>query len=652
MWREKTSKTDSFWFAEYIGINLSTEVILLIMRRRVGTLVLDESKQSSGVAMPTSSSASSAAKSMQRPFGVGVVNLASLNLLELPFGSELELPEPMNIYRPSHDVETMFSTLHEDIISRRESEYEVVPQSRGIALSVAVVEGVINADVAISNKELKTRVLDAAPTFKIRQEYIIDPREQREEMFVSLRSGSFSQGSKKSAKNIELTARIVGDDGTVYGNCVVRGTGKQANATEKYVSTVYRHVNNPTMQETFRVILPQIPNLLRCHLLVTASHCSTNTGAQSSFMGGSTKKHRDMFAFGYLLFENAQGSLINNGDHFLECYTPLVGMETGSTMNACYLKGEKSKLKRRTIRAGLSQTTDEHIIVGTSVTSVTYSSGRALNSIMRWETVSESDLRAAMTTFATSNESDAIRYVRDVLDKASRIMTQRASLASEAFSLFMNLLAVFHKNAVLTNAQDTEAVLEAYADVIFSNDRVYHVLLCECNRSISKLDSASASRSLYPIDKNIILCLPLLLHLIHIYYERCTVIDRQSSASEGKGLQLIDVELQDELSKMIGYLTSYLSTCEMENEVSTAIYDVYFEVFSIIETFFSYEDMSVFAGDFMCSFLRGSAGQRIRVEHSSPDVKRKKMLFLRNIMGTSVFDHIIARIFIYFHFLI
>lgn len=622
-------------------MNIHLQSVCVTFCIRMGALVLDETKlSSSGISMPTTTS-SSTIKAMQRPFGVGVLNLATLNLLELPFASEFELPEALAIYRPSHDAETMFATLHEDIISRRESEYELVPHSRGIALSFALIEGVLNNDINILNKDLKTKVLDATRTYKIRQEYILDPREQREEMFVAIRSGNFSQGSKTAARNIEITARIVGEDGTVFGDCIVRGTGKQTKASDQYTSTVYRHVNNPTIQEIFRVLLPQIPNLLKCHLLLTASHCSTNSGAQSSFMGGGNKKQRDMFAFAYLLFENAQGSLINNGDHFLECFTPLPGMETGSTMSACYLKGEKTRLKRRTIRAGISQTTDEHIIVGTSVTSVTYSSVRALNSIMRWETAPESDLRAAMTTFATSNESDAIRYVRDVLDKASRIMTQRTVLAPEAFSLFMNLLAVFHKNAMMTSAQDTEAVLEAYADVIFSNDRVYFVLLSECNRTLSLLDSASASRSLYPIDKNIILCLPLLLHLVHIYYERCTVIERQSSASNA--MQMIDVELQDELSKMIGHLTSYLNNCEMENEVSCAIYDVYFEVFSIIETFFTFEDMSVFAGDFMCSFLRGAAGHKHRIEHSSADVKRKKMTFLRNIMGTSVFDHSEAR---------
>ena len=191
-------------------------------------LIWDEhasTKLSSGISSPTrgsesgsgggSSSSSSSTKLYQRPFGCGVVDLSRVRIKDRGVGVEVDL-DTMPLFRPSKDVERHFPRLHEAIIFAEEHEYEHVPFSQGVALSLALVEGnlnraleapgpsvghdakkgdrVLSREFVAHSDDLRRRLGDVLKrrlyTCKLMQHDITDPRDQREEVFVRLMQAS------------------------------------------------------------------------------------------------------------------------------------------------------------------------------------------------------------------------------------------------------------------------------------------------------------------------------------------------------------------------------------------------------------------------------------------------------------------------------
>jgi hypothetical protein len=144
--------------------------------------------------------------------------------------------------------------------------------------------------------------------------------EVREYLYVTICGGDFSQGSKSAAMNVSIAAYCLSNDGAVIPNCIARGTGKQSPLVSNYATSVYYHVNNPVINETFHIDLNAVPNLLNSHLLITVSHCSTNTATATSsrqsesFFGASKdKKARSVVGFCVLPFmDQKRGGVVVN----------------------------------------------------------------------------------------------------------------------------------------------------------------------------------------------------------------------------------------------------------------------------------------------------------------------------------------------------
>lgn len=107
----------------------------------------------------------------------------------------------------------------------------------------------------------------------------------RDDLYVTLESGSFSQDAKLAARSVEVRARLVhSGTGAVLSN-VARGSRRPS---KQYRSSTNYHVNKPSWEETFRVALPD-DDLRKYHLHFAFTHCRTDR-----------KSPRSAFAFAFL----------------------------------------------------------------------------------------------------------------------------------------------------------------------------------------------------------------------------------------------------------------------------------------------------------------------------------------------------------------
>jgi|TARA_B110000305_G_C19398438_1_gene618786 hypothetical protein len=174
----------------------------------------------------------------------------------------------MPIYQPKGGYDANFSTLYEAIANNRTDEYEVVPRSNGIAIGMSMFDGDPQALLA---KESKLK--EVSVTLKKHMRDVIDTGDNRNDLYVTLTGGDFSQDSKKTAKNIEVKVTALLDTGAPM-ECLMRGSGEQSLTGSSYRSTVYYHTNNPPYNETIKLIIPtEADKFERSHLLFMFYHC-------------------------------------------------------------------------------------------------------------------------------------------------------------------------------------------------------------------------------------------------------------------------------------------------------------------------------------------------------------------------------------------
>lgn len=136
----------------------------------------------------------------------------------------------------------------------------------------------------------------------------------RDELYVTVLGGAFSQGAKLSALNVQLRVAAILDSGELLP-CLWRGrpgVTPDGPATELR-SAVHYHDNAPAFDDAITVSIPAHVQFERAHLLFSVWHASTT----------ETKTH--CIAFAFLPLAGTDGTCIRDGRHVLRTYRPPAG---------------------------------------------------------------------------------------------------------------------------------------------------------------------------------------------------------------------------------------------------------------------------------------------------------------------------------------
>lgn len=588
----------------------------------------------------------------------------------------------MKIYRPLRDIERQFQNVHEAIANGLESELEEVPQSKGIKLTYALVQGDLHDlrdkefKECTESQSLRTKLKDASVTGSMIMDELADPRDQREEMFVTINSGEFSQGSKSAAKNIEITAWVVGEDGIVVRNCIGRGLGKQSVLEDNYSTTVYYHVNNPVVNETFRVHLPAVPNILSCHLFMTVAHCSTvQTAGSGSFRmsmmsGNKEKKTRDVFAFAFMPFAEAEngGVIIGNGQHYMSCYDILPDMNlggmdrdhgSGNVMNPgvpLLYRCDQSKLKIRNVKSGLTgSTSQEYISMTTYVSSVRFTHVKCVHVIIHWDHAADSLLLESIRQCMALPGVSIAYCMREIINSSVGIMGARDTLKDAAFDLFAHMLNLYENKlsspfavaaaptgsgtprkkvvSMQLTTEKTGPTRDLWSTCIedafrSSSDRIHILILQNLNTMLRAMAAPSGiPRDRAALHANVLKTIVVVLNFA------------VKKNQQGDDSSEVYAELCHEMGEVAKNLTLIVKTSH-DSEVLRTLRGNFFDVFTVVEPFFEVEDMAEIGKQYLENLHRATeSGGWV----STRAVKKDKLMFMKSLLGSNVFAITSAR---------
>ena len=486
------------------------------------------------------------------------------------------------------------------------------------------------------------------------------------QIYITLKNGDFSQGSKSAAKNIEVTACCVNNaDGTIVPNCICRGVGYQAEPSSCYTSTVYYHTNSPTIEETFSVDLAAVPNILACHLFITIAHCSTNTkekSAKSIFGGGKEKKARDSFSFCVLPFSNNKtgGLVIPDGDMVLPCFNPLSSMTLDTSelsvipanQVTAYL-AENMNLKPRTLKSG----TEEFLLVSTFVHSVRYVQVRAVSNLMNWKNCeTDESLIEIMRSCNDLPEDTLAPCMQECIEMTIAILCEKSKqsvhICQHVFKLFVKVMNVLserfndpskkmtsflqlptpggrgekiHKSSEQEKKyqKNQENMLDSFIQKIFHGTTSAEiVLLRQCAIALTELKTNLLTAGFFPgmYESSLISIVKDTCLLAHYNFHRNDTVTQTQTLSQ----------FTIEMKSIVFVINQILATAKKDSRIMVEIRQQFFEVLSISESYLNLSDNATAANQYILT-LMSDAFSRSKSAHSD------RMKFIRRVIDTNMF---------------
>ena len=433
----------------------------------------------------------------RRNYGVGAAELSELEMHSIESGKRVELT--MQLFTPPSSMggekgEFGFPYLHFMLMSQGNptDPDQQIHQCSGVALSLAMYDG--NLDTLESEGK---GPFVSAPDLTVTKRGLLqgededlDPTEERNDLFVTVSSGKFSQDRKKQAKNIEVKVTCLLDSGSPV-ECLSRGVGEQTVPSASYRSAVYYHKNDPAFNETIRLSIPN-DKFERCHLLFVVSHTKDDKDGGGVVFKSSTGAYRNPSSFAFFpLTSSDNGAAYPDGTHKLKCYELLAGMSgekgAGERFNPMYLQ-DVTKLTERNITnrigvltgaSGNSSGPMEELVVKTLLMSTKKTQIKSLHELINWRQLDPPAVQTMLREVPKQEFKDILNVMREVLDATIALLNAKSSSKREIlkpFHFFSWLLDQFnHKKHTAYRA-----ALIAYAQRPSNSLKKLHTIILGC----------------------------------------------------------------------------------------------------------------------------------------------------------------------------
>lgn len=222
----------------YNGQDLSSNDIadLYIVCRviRVGRMVYDEKANA-----PTT-------QDYRRPYAGTILDKSMAALKDINAGEQEHV---MPLYQCQ---EASFPQLPENVLNKKPNTYDRIEKAKGVCLSLRLLHG----EITSLSQELGF-LLDVPRVQKLGFPDIILPGETRNDLYMTLITGDFSQ-DRKASKNVQLTLCVLDKKGTMMKDVVLQGHGglKSVVVGDTFESTIFYHTNSPKWQELVQLRIP------------------------------------------------------------------------------------------------------------------------------------------------------------------------------------------------------------------------------------------------------------------------------------------------------------------------------------------------------------------------------------------------------------
>lgn len=469
----------------------------------------------------TFTSPRSGSQSVRRPYGCAVVELAQFSsqssqmlLGNTPNSSGMSrfstqtatatarsnVFEPpisrytMNIFSPVS--EASFPTLHEDIIASRTKEFfgsgslasagPTTSSNSAKNLQSPQIPGPKNESIEIQMrtyygdtgtilKENSSMLSDVPVTSRLGFPDVVYPDDSRNEIYIKLWSGDFSNfsvGPSKiissgSSKNIEVTAELRTNTGHVVERVISRGSGEPK--VTRYNSMVYRNNQTPTWGELMKLDISS-ETIEICHLFFTFRNRQEKTHRNSIGQAPSDKP----FAFTYLPLFSANRTFIPDGEHSLVLFK----YDEQSAMPEVYCRVRSTHVPGQAIpeiTPALSKLLiplKDNFVVRSFLCSTLHTQDEVLLRLMKWHTLLDDPdaLRQTLTKLKFASEVEICKFLRNIFDALFGVLVSRANADTKEYEeLVFNALVTLLGIVFDRRFTNFKPVVDLYIDHHFSS---------------------------------------------------------------------------------------------------------------------------------------------------------------------------------------
>uniref|UniRef100_A0A8C9U3M8 Dedicator of cytokinesis 4 n=1 Tax=Scleropages formosus TaxID=113540 RepID=A0A8C9U3M8_SCLFO len=383
----------------------------------------------------------------RRPFGCALVSVADL------LTADHKDDHLLKVY--TCNTESEWYQIHENIIRKVNSRYNLSGSNAGLAVSLQLLHGDIE-QIRREYMALFTRGI--AITKKLGFSDIIMPGEMRNDLYVTLERGEFEKGGKSVARNVEVTVCVLDADGLVLK---VKGSvwaGSGESGADEYHSIVLYHNNSPRWAEQIKLPLP-VDKFRGSHMRFEFRHCSTKD-----------KGEKKLFGFSFVPLMQEDGRTLPDGTHELIVHK----CEENTSLQDCarYLKLPFSKGNLPGNNQAAKGSKESFWITSFLCSTKLTQNGDMLD-LLKWRAHPEK-ISDSLSKLKEIDGSEIVKFLQDTLDTLFGILdesSQRYGL--KVFDCLVHIINLLQDSKF----QHFKPVMDTYIESHFAGALSYRDLI-------------------------------------------------------------------------------------------------------------------------------------------------------------------------------
>ncbi|XP_029681224.1 dedicator of cytokinesis protein 4b isoform X5 [Takifugu rubripes] len=428
---EKTERQCTL-FVDLGSSDLRKDVYIVVHVVRIGRMGAGEKKNLCSVPY-------------RRPFGCAVVSIADL------LTADSKDDHLLKVY--TCNTESEWSQIHENIIKKANSRYNLSSSNTGLAVALQLLHG----DIEQLRREymvLFTRGVSI--TRKLGFSDIIMPGEMRNDLYVTLEKGEFEKGGKSVARNVEVAVHVLDVDGQVIKSYVAAGSGEPG--SDQYHSLVLYHNNSPRWAEQIKLPIP-VDMFRGSHVRFEFRHCSTKD-----------KGEKKLFGYSFVPLMQEDGRTLPDGAHELIIHK----CEENASLADCsrYLKLPFSKNNLPSNNQTLKGTKESFWITSFLCSTKLTQNGDMLD-LLKWRAHPER-ISDSLSKLREIDGSEIVKFLQDTLDTLFGILdesSQRYGL--KVFDSLVHIINLLQDSKF----QHFKPVMDTYIESHFAGALSYRDLI-------------------------------------------------------------------------------------------------------------------------------------------------------------------------------
>nr|XP_023666077.1 dedicator of cytokinesis protein 4 isoform X2 [Paramormyrops kingsleyae] len=428
---EKTERQCTL-FVDLGTSDLRKDVYIVVHIIRIGRMGAGEKKNVSSA-------------QYRRPFGCAVVSVADL------LTADIKDDHLLKVY--TCNTETEWYQIHENIIRKVNSRYNLSGSNAGLAVSLQLLHGDME-QIRREYMALFTRGI--AITKKLGFSDIIMPGEMRNDLYVTLERGEFEKGGKSVARNVEITVCVLDTDGVVLKNSVWAGSGEAG--AEEYRSLVLYHNNSPRWAEQVKLPLP-VDKFRGSHVRFEFRHCSTKDKAE-----------KKLFGFSFIPLMQEDGLTLPDGTHELIVHKCEENTNLQDCIRYLHLPFSKGSLPGNSQAAkGIK----ESVWITSFLCSTKLTQNGNMLDLLKWR-VHPEKISDSLSKLKEIDGSEIVKFLQDTLDTLFGILDENSQrYGLKVFDCLVHIINLLQDSKF----QHFKPVMDTYIESHFAGALSYRDLI-------------------------------------------------------------------------------------------------------------------------------------------------------------------------------